>query len=558
MELYLCRRLNEDDSCGDEKQWVRFPTDGLITVGRSVNCGLRLSSIHISRKHATLKRATNEFLVRDQNSLTGIHVNGYKISPESWHTLKAGDEIEFGRPETGNTSESIKLDDRFVYLVKQATSDVLDDKPRGPSCHGPGGIIKVHPSSLKRKLAPIAKTVLLHGNVKKLSDDSATSQEQESDILRKHKRLKLVLTEKEIALESVRLSSNSSKTENPKNTADVQKDYATKVEQSKILNPDSFADSSALGKMTKERCDQEKSIKNRNEGMVKRKPHIESIADISTSESNVKIVIYGDKSNKSKSREIKTMEEENERLKLELERKKQELKKEINIREQKLEEEQKKVTEELENDFKRRYERREEELETRLMLEKDIAIEECEAKIQEKEKATTSIESVVNTMENELQCSICSELFIVSTTLNCAHTFCQYCIMEWRAIRDICPVCRKPIETVTRSLVLDNYIDKVLENLSKERQEVRKKLIEERKQLVKDKINSGDLLSSRREGQSHARVRSPIVVISDDESDDSDDGFPYDTEEEDSDDEANAYGYYYDQMHYQRHYRRRY
>lgn len=124
-------------------------------------------------------------------------------------------------------------------------------------------------------------------------------------------------------------------------------------------------------------------------------------------------------------------------------------------------------------------------------------------------------------MENELQCIICSELFIEvgpcvrllfvlilpkgggwggrwrrssfplsnllhsfpgqAVTLGCAHSFCHYCIGQWRKRRDECPICRQPIQSQTRCLALDNCIDSMVENLSADVKARRRKLIAERK-----------------------------------------------------------------------------
>uniref|UniRef100_A0A3B1JMF6 E3 ubiquitin-protein ligase CHFR n=1 Tax=Astyanax mexicanus TaxID=7994 RepID=A0A3B1JMF6_ASTMX len=123
-------------------------------------------------------------------------------------------------------------------------------------------------------------------------------------------------------------------------------------------------------------------------------------------------------------------------------------------------------------------------------------------KEEEKEKARAQKEEVVTQMtevlENELQCIICSELFIEAVTLNCAHSFCLHCISDWRRRKDECPICRQAILSQTRSLVLDNCIDRMVENLSAEMRERRVALIRERK------------------GQSKAPVA--VVVIQDDSS----------------------------------------
>lgn len=64
-------------------------------------------------------------------------------------------------------------------------------------------------------------------------------------------------------------------------------------------------------------------------------------------------------------------------------------------------------------------------------------------------------------VEEELQCSICTELFIKAITLNCAHTYCKFCIDKWRLNHDICPICRNKITSQSSTLVVDNFIAKV-------------------------------------------------------------------------------------------------
>ncbi|XP_057271348.1 E3 ubiquitin-protein ligase RNF8 isoform X2 [Pezoporus wallicus] len=110
---------------------------------------------------------------------------------------------------------------------------------------------------------------------------------------------------------------------------------------------------------------------------------------------------------------------------------------------------------------------------------------ELEETKEEKEKVRAQKEEVLNQMndvlENELQCTICSEYFIEAVTLNCAHSFCSYCINEWTKRKVECPICRQEIKSKTRSLVLDNCIDRMVEKLDVEMKEHRLTLIRERK-----------------------------------------------------------------------------
>ncbi|NXU50961.1 RNF8 ligase, partial [Turnix velox] len=114
---------------------------------------------------------------------------------------------------------------------------------------------------------------------------------------------------------------------------------------------------------------------------------------------------------------------------------------------------------------------------------------ELEETKEEKEKVRAQKEEVLNQMndvlENELQCTICSEHFIEAVTLNCAHSFCSYCINEWTKRKVECPICRQEIKSQTRSLVLDNCIDRMVEKLDVATKEHRLTLIRKRKEKQK-------------------------------------------------------------------------
>ncbi|CAM9773355.1 unnamed protein product [Lampetra planeri] len=102
---------------------------------------------------------------------------------------------------------------------------------------------------------------------------------------------------------------------------------------------------------------------------------------------------------------------------------------------------------------------------------------------QEKTEKKQVICSFENVMENELQCIICSELFIQATTLSCAHTFCRNCIEEWLKQKELCPICRASPTSSTPSLVLDNCIDRMVESLGQEKKAERDEIVRERLQL---------------------------------------------------------------------------
>lgn len=121
---------------------------------------------------------------------------------------------------------------------------------------------------------------------------------------------------------------------------------------------------------------------------------------------------------------------------------------------------------------------------------------ELETSVAEKEKIQKELEMASNKarmdvvgaiediVEKELQCGICSELYVSATSLNCAHVYCSYCIDQWKKKRNECPVCRMPILTETRSIVIDSAIDAIVGTLSEEVKKRRQELIQQRRSLA--------------------------------------------------------------------------
>lgn len=84
--------------------------------------------------------------------------------------------------------------------------------------------------------------------------------------------------------------------------------------------------------------------------------------------------------------------------------------------------------------------------------------------VQEALKATSSTTEKpddLEYLEDELQCSICTEMFVQAVTLSCSHSFCKYCITQWQNNQSFCPICRTKITMQFSTRVLDNFIEKV-------------------------------------------------------------------------------------------------
>src|SRR6185369_11331887 len=64
-----------------------------MRVGRSQDCELWLSDDGVSRRHASLVRVGNNYVIEDEGSANGTFVGGVKIER---HELHDGDVIQFG------------------------------------------------------------------------------------------------------------------------------------------------------------------------------------------------------------------------------------------------------------------------------------------------------------------------------------------------------------------------------------------------------------------------------------------------------------------------------
>ena len=85
----------------------RYPLNGISVIGRSKECDISLSLVHLSRKHAQLTVTHAGLEIKDLNSSNGTFVNGQKIST---YMLKSGDELSFDtlkfRVEGPDTAEN--------------------------------------------------------------------------------------------------------------------------------------------------------------------------------------------------------------------------------------------------------------------------------------------------------------------------------------------------------------------------------------------------------------------------------------------------------------------
>ena len=79
----------------DNKQSAILLRAGHTTIGRAADCEVVLDDPRISRQHATITSAGQQYHVRDAGSLNGTFVNGRRVLAAATTRLQTGDELRF-------------------------------------------------------------------------------------------------------------------------------------------------------------------------------------------------------------------------------------------------------------------------------------------------------------------------------------------------------------------------------------------------------------------------------------------------------------------------------
>ncbi|XP_054281197.1 E3 ubiquitin-protein ligase rnf8-like [Macrosteles quadrilineatus] len=108
-------------------------------------------------------------------------------------------------------------------------------------------------------------------------------------------------------------------------------------------------------------------------------------------------------------------------------------------------------------------------------------VKELEMKLKEKEEQEEKVKREIDGLEDDLMRSICAELYIEPTALNCGNMFCKQCITECSKNKKICPMCRANIVTTVRIFNMDSMMQINIRLMSEEAQSRREALITERK-----------------------------------------------------------------------------
>ena len=142
-----------------------------------------------------------------------------------------------------------------------------------------------------------------------------------------------------------------------------------------------------------------------------------------------------------------------------------------------------------------------------LLMERDQELLELKIEIKHKEDINSELinvavdtekERLLEKIFDEVKCTICTEVFMEPTSLNCGHIYCKFCLSAWRKQCDNdesmelnCPTCREKIQTEDHNLPMDNLIDAMIREATKRMKEDRSELIKQRKK--KDGFKTGIL-----------------------------------------------------------------
>ncbi|OXA60083.1 uncharacterized protein LOC110844542 isoform X2 [Folsomia candida] len=120
----------------------------------------------------------------------------------------------------------------------------------------------------------------------------------------------------------------------------------------------------------------------------------------------------------------------------------------------------------------------------RIVAAEDKELKENELKSQTEVFQLEFFKDVVALLETEFSCVICCEIFLEPAVIDCGHTFCSYCINEWKKEKKECPICRKPIIICTKHVEMQNFVTKIHTMMSQDIQDKRNELVSERENTI--------------------------------------------------------------------------
>merc|ERR1712142_175194 len=119
---------------------------------------------------------------------------------------------------------------------------------------------------------------------------------------------------------------------------------------------------------------------------------------------------------------------------------------------------------------------------------------------------------VLELVKTQFKCSICYEVMVEPSSIDCGHTFCAKCITSWmkkKKKKAACPLCRKRIKQKTQCKLLNEYIDKIYNQFASEKEKNQRQLRSEAE------VENQDSRAKRKREEEHG------LTSSDEDTDDS-------------------------------------
>ncbi|XP_074092937.1 cap-specific mRNA (nucleoside-2'-O-)-methyltransferase 1 isoform X5 [Macrotis lagotis] len=457
---------------GMSAEWLLLEDRSEVTVGRGFDVTYQLLSkicpLMISRNHCVFKQnAEGQWTLTDNKSLNGVWLNKERLEPFKAYPIREGDQIQLGVPlENKENAE-------YEYEV------VEEDWEKIHLCLAPKNdrpVVKYSRTKRKCSLEELDSP-----GVEGTSDSRTKVNEMSHDFEQSGNSCGRA----KMAKQSPKNVKQKLASPGPSGERATEEDFHTVLEKAVVLQ-------------SKEQKGPSLSQSQSSLDIFKKTMAKILKLKVKVQEKQVAVLNVKQQSHKGAQKEIVKMEEELQELQDQLFTEQVQQQQRVEQLEKNFQKEQHSEGLEKQHGEKDLKEQLAQALQEHhiLMEELSRSKKDFEAIIQaknkeleqtkkEKEKVRAQKEEVLNQMndvlENELQCIICSEHFIEAVTLNCAHSFCSYCINEWMKRKVECPICRQDIESKTRSLVLDNCINKMVENLNSEMKERREILINERR-----------------------------------------------------------------------------
>ncbi|XP_064601283.1 E3 ubiquitin-protein ligase RNF8-like [Liolophura sinensis] len=479
-------------------RFIPLDGEGKITIGRSADVTVCLLSNMISRCHAILQRKEDgNWFIQDNKSLNGVAVNGERLQANVGVPLREGDLVQFGiNPSSDMPSE-------FVYKYFPAARIKRPVKRSSDKVDSTTGS-----SHLKKsRLAGCSKSSIDSQSLTDQDDNVSSSQDINAAGRSGIKQNWSPFREYKEQL-----------SEQDKLAKQKLKEYEEKLAEMQRL----LKEKEAAEAVIKQELEEEKNKAEEQEKIVEELLQKEEEMKSEMEEKERKF-------EDEKEKISRKVQEFQAALEAKLKEKEAALLRQLTAQREALIAEKVKVEHKLQEEMDRALEEKDKQLEKELVsqrenLTKVIANKELEQKVLEsqlkdtqsenakqKEAALRAREDVLanftDLMETELQCSICSELFIKAASLNCSHSFCQLCISQWMKRKKECPICRAPFTSFTRSIVLDSYIEKMVDQLSEELKERRKEMTKSREAEQKKFDEENNQSSSSTSGRGRAGSR---------------------------------------------------